>query len=110
MVSDIERPANKLLRLLEPDAFHPAPKSKPTVLRSRQVLYRPNERIPTVYFPENSMICQMTVMSNGDTLETATVGSEGASWIHSMRLTGCTGLHSLERRCASSRCRATATR
>ena len=27
------------------------------------------------------MICQMTVMSNGDTLETATVGMEGASWI-----------------------------
>ena len=94
----------------------------------------------------------MTVMTNGDTLETATVGLEGASWIsasigapsmpcetivaiggeahalriedldremqenepfrdvltqyshalliHSMRLTGCTGLHSLEQRCA----------
>ena len=92
------------------------------------------------------MICQMTVMENGDTLETATVGMEGASWIsasigapsmpcetvvaiggeahaldiddldremkenahfrdvltqyshalliHSMRMTGCTGLHS----------------
>jgi Crp-like helix-turn-helix protein len=92
------------------------------------------------------------VMRNGDTLETGTVGLEGASWIsasigapsmpcetivaiggeahtldiddldremqenepfrdlltqyshalliHSMRLTGCTGLHSLEQRCA----------
>ena len=98
------------------------------------------------------MICQMTVMENGDTLETATVRMEGASWIsasigapsmpcetvvaiggdahalniedldremkenahfrdaltqyshalliHSMRMTGCTGLHSLDQRCA----------
>ena len=82
MVSDTERPANKLLRLLEPGAFHRlAPKLKPTVLHSKQVLYRPNEPIHTVYFPENSVICQMTVMPNGDTLETATVGLEGASWI-----------------------------
>jgi CRP-like cAMP-binding protein len=97
-------------------------------------------------------ICQMTVMENGGTLETATVGLEGASWIsasigarsmpcesvvaisgeaqalgiddldremrenahfrdvltqyshalliHCMRMTGCTGLHALEQRCA----------
>jgi hypothetical protein len=105
-----------------------------------------------VYFPETAVICLMTVMANGDTLETSTVGSEGASWIsatigapsmpcetivvvagdayslsiddldiemrenehfrdlltqyshalliHSMRMTGCTGLHSLHQRCA----------
>ena len=29
----------------------------------------------TIYFPENAVICQMTVMKNGDTLETATVGT-----------------------------------
>lgn len=148
-----ERPANRLLRLLEPHAFRRvAPKLKATVLQSRQVLYKPNEPIHTVYFPENAVICQMAVMSNGDTVETATVGMEGASWIsasigapsmpcetvvaiggdayaldiddldhemkengpfrdvltqyshalliHSMRMTGCTGLHSLEQRCA----------
>jgi CRP-like cAMP-binding protein len=153
MVSDTERPANRLLRLLEPGAFHRlAPKLKPTQLHSREVLYRPNEPIHLVYFPENAVICQVTVMSNGDTIETATVGLEGASWIsasigapsmpcetivaiggdthalnideldhemkqnqhfrdvltqyshalliHSMRLTGCTGLHTLEQRCA----------
>lgn len=152
-VNDPVRPANKLLRLLEPEAFQRlAPKLKLTPLQSRQVLYKPNEPIHTVYFPENSVICQMTVMSNGDTVETATVGLEGASWIsasigapsmpcetvvviggdahaldihdldhemkenepfrniltqyshalliHSMRMTGCTGLHTLEQRCA----------
>jgi CRP-like cAMP-binding protein len=153
MVSAEIRPANKLLRLLTRRAYlRIAPKLKPATLRARQVLYQPDEPIHLVYFPENSVICQMTVMSNGDTLETGTVGLEGASWIsasigapsmpcetivaiggesqtldigdldhemqenehfrdvltqyshalliHSMRLTGCTGLHSLEQRCA----------
>jgi CRP-like cAMP-binding protein len=153
MGSHAERPANKLLRLLEAAAYDRiARKLKPTRLQARQVLYSPNEPIHTVYFPETAVICQMTVMTNGDTLETATVGVEGASWIsasigapsmpcetivviggdahaldiadldhemkenepfrdvltqyshalliHSMRLTGCTGLHTLEQRCA----------
>jgi CRP-like cAMP-binding protein len=148
-----EPPGNRLLRLLEPAAYQRlAPKLKRTALHARDILYQPNEAIHTVYFPENAVICQMTVMPNGDTLETATVGLEGASWIsasigapsmpcetvvaiggdayaldigdldremkenphfrdvltqyshalliHSMRLTGCTGLHSLEQRCA----------
>lgn len=152
-MADASRPANRLLQLLEPAAYRRvASKLKPTVLRARQVLYRPDEAIPTVYFPESAVICQMSVMQNGDTIETATVGREGASWIsastgapsmpcetivaiagdarmldiddldremkenahfrgvlteyshalliHSMRLTGCTGLHSLEQRCA----------
>jgi CRP-like cAMP-binding protein len=153
MTSAEIRPENKLLRLLTRRAFmRIAPKLKPARLRAKQILYRPNEPIDAVYFPENAVICQMTVMSNGDTLETGTVGLEGASWIsasigapsmpcetvvaiggdahalaiddldretqenehfrdvltqyshalliHSMRLTGCTGLHTLEQRCA----------
>jgi hypothetical protein len=153
MASTTTRPANKLLRLLEAKAFaRLAPKLKPSLLEARQVLYRPNEAIHTIYFPENAVICQMSVMPNGDTMETATVGAEGASWIsasigapsmpcetvvaiggnahaldiqdldremqenehfrdvltqyshalliHSMRMTGCTGLHTLEQRCA----------
>jgi CRP-like cAMP-binding protein len=147
------RPSNKLLRLLKPAAYERlAPKLKAATLHGRQVLYKPNQPIHTIYFPENAVICQMTVMENGDTLETGTVGLEGASWIsasigapsmpcetivaiggeahaldiddldhemqenenfrdlltqyshalliHSMRLTGCTGLHTLEQRCA----------
>jgi CRP-like cAMP-binding protein len=153
MTSAEMRPANKLLRLLTRRAFmRVAPKLTLRKLRAKQVLYRPNQAIHEVYFPENAVICQMTVMSNGDTLETGTVGLEGASWIsasigapsmpcetvvaisgdahalpiedldremqenehfrdvltqyshalliHSMRLTGCTGLHTLEQRCA----------
>lgn len=152
-MGDDTRPANKLLRLLEPAAYRRvAPHLKPTTLRAREILYKPDQSIHTIYFPDNAVICQMTVMTNGDTLETGTVGLEGASWIsasigapsmpcetivaiggeahaldiddldremrenepfrdvltqyshalliHSMRMTGCTGLHSLEQRCA----------
>src|SRR2546421_6179337 len=82
MGSRSDRPANKLLRLLAPEAYQRlAPKLKPTTLRAKDVLYKPNQAIHTVYFPETAVICQMTVMKNGDTLETATVGMEGASWI-----------------------------
>jgi CRP-like cAMP-binding protein len=153
MMSHSSRPANKLLRLLEPSAYRRlAPKLKPTTLRAKQILYRPNESIHTIYFPDSAVICQMTVMPDGETLETGTVGLEGASWIsasigapsmpcetivaiggvahaldiddldremrenepfrdvltqyshalliHSMRMTGCTGLHTLEQRCS----------
>jgi hypothetical protein len=153
MQPDPPRPLNKLLRLLKPSAYERlAPKLKPAILQGKQVLYKPDQPIHTIYFPENAVICQMTVMRNGDTLETGTVGLEGASWIsasigapsmpcetivaiggdaheldiddldhemqenenfrdlltqyshalliHSMRLTGCTGLHTLEQRCA----------
>jgi Crp-like helix-turn-helix domain len=144
---------NKLIRALEHPAYQRlAQKLSHVTFAAKQVLYRPDEAIHEVYFPENAVICQMTIMENGDTLETATVGLEGASWIsasigapsmpcetivaiggdahsltiddldremreneafrdlltqyshalliHSMRLTGCTGLHSLEQRCA----------
>ena len=153
MDADASRPANKLLRLLDPPAYERlVPKLKTASLRAKQVLYNPNQPIHTIYFPDNAVICQMTVMADGGTLETATVGLEGASWIsasigapsmpcetvvaiggdahtldindldremaenepfrdvltqyshalliHSMRMTGCTGLHTLEQRCA----------
>jgi CRP-like cAMP-binding protein len=148
-----ERPANKLLRCLKPQAYlRLAPKLARVTLKSEDVLYVPEQPIDRIYFPENAVICQMAVMSDGATLETGTVGFEGASWvsasigapsmpcqtmvviggeafalgiaeldrelaenedfrdlltqyshallIHCMRLTGCTGLHSLQQRCA----------
>jgi CRP-like cAMP-binding protein len=147
------RPANRLLQVLKPAAYERlSPKLKPVTLRAKQVLYKAHQPIDRVYFPETAVISQLTVMSNGDTLETATVGLEGASWIsahvgapsmpcetvvaiggeahtlaiddlrremeenehfadvvtkyshallvHSMRMTGCTGLHTLDQRCA----------
>jgi CRP-like cAMP-binding protein len=147
------RPGNKLLRELNNPAYaRIAPALTQVELVAKQVLYHPNDRIDRVYFPENSVVALMTVMEDGSTLETATVGYEGASWIsahigaesmpcqtiviiggvahtigvedlarevaendhfselltqyshalliHSMRMTGCTGIHSLHQRCA----------
>src|SRR6266567_2390044 len=73
---------NKLLNSLEPGAFERVAKKLTRVkLRPKQVVYKPNEPIDHVLFPENAVLCLMTLMSNGDTIEAATVGREGASWI-----------------------------
>src|SRR6266550_4943591 len=73
---------NKLLNSLKPDAFERVAKSLRRVkLRPKEVVYKPNQPIDHVLFPENAVLCLLTLMSNGDTIEAATVGREGASWI-----------------------------
>jgi CRP-like cAMP-binding protein len=73
---------NQLLGCMEPRAFARVAKKLTRVkLRPKEVVYKPNEPIEHVLFPENAILCLMTVMSNGDTIEAATVGREGASWI-----------------------------
>jgi CRP-like cAMP-binding protein len=83
MKSDIERPsANLLLSSLEPSAFERiAQRLTRVTLKPKEVVYKPNEPIDHVIFPENAVVFLMTLMSNGDTIEAATVGREGASWI-----------------------------
>ena len=76
------RSVNQLLNSLEPAAFERVEKKLTRVtLRTKEVVYKPNEPIDHVLFPENAVVCLMTLMSNGDTIEAATVGREGASWI-----------------------------
>jgi CRP-like cAMP-binding protein len=147
------RPGNKLLRALDDSAYRRLAKRLRAVpLSARLILYRANEPIHQIYFPETAVICFMAVMKDGSTIESATVGLEGASWVssavgiatspfeiivavagsasvldiddfnremqqnelfsnyvnrhahavllHSLRMTACTGLHSLEQRCA----------
>ena len=73
---------NQLLNSLEQAAFERVKKKLTRVrLRAKEVVYKPDEPIDQVFFPENAVICLMTLMSNGDTIEAATVGREGASWI-----------------------------
>ena len=73
---------NHLLNSLEPGAFERVTKKLTRVkLRTKDVVYKPNEPIDHVLFPENAVVCLMTLMKNGDTIEAATVGREGASWI-----------------------------
>jgi CRP-like cAMP-binding protein len=74
--------ANGLLASLEPDAFaRVAGKLHPVALKVRQVLYKPGQRIREVYFPDDSVIVLLAVDNQGRTIESGTVGREGASWI-----------------------------
>jgi CRP-like cAMP-binding protein len=74
--------SNHLLNALDVRAFERVAKKLTRVkLRAKEVVYKPNEPIDHVFFPENAVVCMMTIMSNGDTIEAATVGREGASWI-----------------------------
>jgi CRP-like cAMP-binding protein len=83
MKPDIKRQSvNQLLNALKPDAFERVAKSLTRVkLRPKDVVYKPNEPIEHILFPETAVVCLMTVMSNGDTIEASTVGREGATWI-----------------------------
>jgi len=83
MRANVERKsANHLLNALAPGAFERVEKKLARVkLRPKDVVYKPNEPIEHVLFPENAVVCLMTLMSNGDTIEAATVGREGATWI-----------------------------
>jgi CRP-like cAMP-binding protein len=83
MPSDITRqPTNQLLNSLKRDAFQRVTKKLRRVnLRPKDVVYKPNQPIEHILFPENAVVCLMKVLSNGDTIEAATVGREGATWI-----------------------------
>jgi CRP-like cAMP-binding protein len=74
--------SNQVLQELDAAAklrLHPV--LKPVTFEPRQILYHPGERIRQVYFPETAVLCMLTLMRNGNTIETATVGNEGACWI-----------------------------
>jgi CRP-like cAMP-binding protein len=83
MKSNVHRKsANHLLNCLQADAFERVAKRLTRVkLRQKEVVYKPNEPIEHILFPENTVLCLLTLMANGDTIEAATVGREGASWI-----------------------------
>ena len=67
-----------LLGALTADAFDRiAPDLKPVTLSARQVLYRPGQPVEQVYFPQTSVVCLLTVMRNGDTIEDQHRGPRG---------------------------------
>ena len=73
---------NKLLTALEPEAFARVAKHLiPVTLKVRQVLYKPGQHIHEVFFPDDAVIVLMAVDEQGRTIESGTVGREGASWI-----------------------------
>jgi CRP-like cAMP-binding protein len=80
--STITKTANQLLSALQPSDFSQVARNLVRIkLRPKQVVYKPNAPLDYVYFPEDTVLCLLTLMSNGDCIESATVGREGASWI-----------------------------
>ena len=78
----ITKTANQLLSVLKPSDFSQVARKLTRVkFRPRQIIYKPNAPLDYIYFPENTVLCLLTLMSNGDSIESATVGREGASWI-----------------------------
>ena len=73
---------NQLVRYLDPDASaRLIPKMKDVTLQAEEVLYHPGARISHIYFPTTAVLCMLTIMDDGRTVESATVGHEGASWV-----------------------------
>ena len=55
-----------------------APQLKDIVLEQGAVLQEQDERIDQVYFPHDGIVSLLAVMRQGDAIETATIGYEGA--------------------------------
>src|SRR5665213_299729 len=73
---------NDLLQRLNPEGIQRLrPHLKPVALRAEEVLYQAGDRISHIYFPSTAVLCMLTIMKDGRTVESATVGHEGASWV-----------------------------
>lgn len=53
-------------------------------LKLRDVLCRPQERLPYVYFPVKSVVCSLIELSDGESVEVGMVGSEGVAPIEAV--------------------------
>ena len=72
--------SNRLLAALEMEDFALLePHFESVTLSLGQVLYEPGDPIRHVYFPHDAMISLVNVMEDGDTVEIAIFGREGAS-------------------------------
>jgi CRP-like cAMP-binding protein len=69
---------NRILGSLPPEELNRlSPFLEPFVLRHEMVLHQADETINHVYFPLSGMVSLVTVLLDGDAVETATAGNEG---------------------------------
>jgi CRP-like cAMP-binding protein len=73
---------NRLLSALGSEALERLASDMERVsLRRKDVLYEPGEHVRHVYFPETAIIVHVTLMQDGQSIESATVGREGVTSI-----------------------------
>jgi hypothetical protein len=75
-------PRNKILKLL-PAAELAAlvGRSELVEVKSKQVLFEPEQKLEYAHFPEDCVISLVTVMEDGDQVEAMTIGNDGFSGI-----------------------------
>lgn len=73
-----DRPKNRLLAALPDEDFARIAKSLQAIpLREKQLLHHQGDSIKSVYFPNGGVVSIVTVLSNGVSIEGATIGREG---------------------------------
>jgi CRP-like cAMP-binding protein len=76
--SEASRPANRLLRALDPELFEAVRHFLEVVdLSARDPVYERGQPIDQVYFPIDAVVSVVADMSDGAVIEVATVGREG---------------------------------
>jgi len=72
------RVRNRILDLLPPDEQETVlARCEMVTIQSKEVIWKRDERITHVYFPEDCVISLVTEMEDGDSVEAMTVGSDG---------------------------------
>lgn len=72
------RPTNRLLAALPADAFRRLlPHLKTVPIRPKQIVHKEGEPIQQVYFPNGGVFSVTTPLSDGRSVEVATIGDEG---------------------------------
>ena len=70
---------NRLLAALPPETLATLDRDlKQVSIAQGAVIFEPGAPIDTIYFPQSGVVSLLILTKNGETLETATVGREGA--------------------------------
>jgi CRP-like cAMP-binding protein len=73
---------NKILRLLPPAELAAlVERSELVEVKSKQILFQPEEKLEYAHFPEDCVISLVTVLEDGDQVEAMTIGNDGFSGI-----------------------------
>jgi CRP-like cAMP-binding protein len=78
-ITDVESKLNRVLAALPPvEMVLLSPALREVSLSRGTVLHEPGDEVDSVYFPHEALISLATVMQDGQSIETATIGREAA--------------------------------
>jgi len=72
---------NKLLAQLDDDALGRLKTLlKPVSVKLKDTIHQTDEPISQIFFPTTAVLCLLTTMEDGSSIESGTIGREGATW------------------------------